>query len=155
GAEELSRIYSVLHDYENATGCLKQEAEFWRARGDIAREIRTIHLLGIREKQLRNYEEAKKTFEKVVEMSRAARQISVESNALNDLAMLSQIAGRDDDAELLRAKAKELADQIYNNRPPEEKKQRDAVKIPSQWIDLPSAPLAADYRDVEGVTQAV
>jgi tetratricopeptide (TPR) repeat protein len=155
GAEELSRIYSVLYDYENATGCLKLEAEFWQARGDSAREIQTIHLLGIRQMQLRNYEEAKKTFEKVVEMSRAANRISVEYNALNNLATLSQIAGRDDDAELLRAKAKELADQIYNNIPPEEKKQRDTVKIPSQWIDLPAAPLVADYRDVEGVTQAV
>jgi tetratricopeptide (TPR) repeat protein len=155
GAEELSRIYSVLNDYENAIGCLKREAEFWRARGDSAREIQTIHLLGIRQMQLRNYEEAKKTFEKVVEMSRAARQISVEYNALNSLAMLSQRTGRNDEAELLQAKAKEVADQMYNNRPPEEKKQREAVKIPSQWIDLPSAPLVADYRDVDGVTQAV
>ncbi len=155
GAEELSRIYSVLHDYENAVGCLKREAEFWRARGDSTREVQTIHLLGIRQMQLRDYEEAKKTFEKVVELSRAAKRISVEYNALNSLAMLSQIAGRDNDAELLRAKAKEVADQMYNNRPPEEKKQREAVEIPSQWIDLPSVPLVAAYRDVEGVTQAV
>jgi tetratricopeptide (TPR) repeat protein len=155
GAEELSRIYSVLNDYDNAVGCLKLESEFWRARGDSAREVRTIHLLGIRQMQLRNYEQARKTFEKVVEMSRAANQISVESNALDSLAMLSQIAGRDIDAELLRARAKEVRDQMYNNRLPEEKKERVAVKIPSQWIDLPSAPLVAGYRDPEGVTQAV
>ena len=155
GAEELSRIYSVLRDYENAVGCLNREAEFWRARGDSAREVQTIHLLGIRQMQLRNYEEAKKTFEKAVEMARAANQISVESNALDGLAMLSQIAGRDNDAELLRARANELSAQMYNNRPPEEKKRPVEVKIPAQWIDLPSAPLVAAYREVEGVTQAV
>ena len=155
GALELSRIYSVLNDYDNAVGCLKLESEFWRARGDSAREVQTIHILGIRQMQLRNYEEARKTFEKVIEMSRAAKEISVEYNALNSLAMLSQRAGRNDEAELLQAKAKEVADQMYSNRPPEEKKQRDAVKIPSQWIDLPSAPFVADYRNVEGVTQAV
>jgi len=155
GAEELSRIYSVLRDYENAVGCLNREAEFWRARGDSAREVQTIYLLGIRQMQLRNYEEAKKTFEKVVEMARAANQISVESNALDSLAMLSQIAGRDNDAELLRARANELSAQMYNNRPPGEKKRPVEVKIPAQWIDLPSAPLVADYREVEGVTQAV
>jgi tetratricopeptide (TPR) repeat protein len=88
-AEELSRIYSVLRDYENAVGCLNREDEFWRARGDSAREVQTIHLLGIRQMQLRNYEEAKKTFEKAVTMARAANQISVESNALDSLAMLS------------------------------------------------------------------
>jgi hypothetical protein len=27
--------------------------------------------------------------------------------------------------------------------------------IPAQWIDFPSAPLAAEYRDVEGLNQAV
>lgn len=155
GAGELSRIYAVLQDYENAVGCLKREAEFWRARGDSAREINTLHLLGIRQMQLRNHEEAKKTFERVVEMSRTAKQISVEYNALNSLAMLSQIAGRDHEAEILRARAKEVSDQMYNERSPEEKKRPVEVKIPAQWIDLPSAPLVADYREVEGVTQAV
>jgi tetratricopeptide (TPR) repeat protein len=155
GAEELSRIYSVLNDYANAVGCLTREAEFWRARGDFAREVNTIHLMGIRQMQLRKNEEAIKTFEKVVEMSHTGNLISVEYNALNSLARLLQIAGRDNDAEILRARAKELLDQMYNDRPPEEKKQPVEVKIPAQWIDLPLAPLTAEYREIEGVTQAV
>ena len=69
--------------------------------------------------------------------------------------MFSQIAGRDNEAAILRARAKEISDQMYNDRPPEEKKRPVEVKIPAQWIDLPSAPLVADYREVEGVTQAV
>lgn len=154
GAEELSRIYSVLNDYDNAVGCLKNESEFWRARGDFAREVQTIHLIGLRQMQLRRSEEAIKTFEKVVEMSRTANLITDEYNALNSLALVLDRMARGSEAEPLRVRANGLSAQMYS-RPPEEKKQREAVKIPAQWIDLSSAPLVANYRNVEGITQAV
>jgi tetratricopeptide (TPR) repeat protein len=78
GAEELSRIYVGLNDYEGAISCLTRESEFWLARGDTARQVHMVWLTGIRQMQMRRPEAAIKTLEQAVEMSRAANLISVE-----------------------------------------------------------------------------
>lgn len=155
GTEELSRIYSVLNDYDNAVSCLNHESEFWREHGNVARQVHMIWLLGIRQMQMRRNDAAIKTLEQVVEMSQAANLMSVEANALNDIAMLLERVGRGGEAEPLRAKARELQDQIYSDIPTREENKREPVNVPAQWLDLPLAPLVAEYRDVEGVRQAV
>jgi tetratricopeptide (TPR) repeat protein len=157
GAEELSRIYSVLNEYDQAVSCLRQEFEFWGARGDIARQVRTIILIGIRQQQMRRNEEAAKTLEEAVAMSRTANLITDEYNALSILASALDRLGRSDEAEAMRVRANGLTAQMYSGSLEEKKETKppEAVKIPAQWIDLPSAPLVAEYRDVEGVTQAV
>jgi tetratricopeptide (TPR) repeat protein len=154
GVEELTRIYSVAGDYDGVTRCLRREAEYWGGRGDLARQIRTLRLMGIRQLQMRRDEAAAGTFERVVEMSRGAGLVSVERNALDDLARLYDKFGRREEAEQLRATAKGLWSQTDVTLPDVIKPSKPAV-IPAQWIDLPSAPLAAEYRDVEGLRQAV
>lgn len=154
GAEELSRVYSVLYDYESAVSCLTRESEFWRDRGDVARQVHMIWLTGIRQMQMRRDEAAAKTLERAVEMSRAANLVSEEANALDGLAMLMEKAWRLAEAEPLRARARELSAQMYTQQS-EEKRPRNPVSMPAQWVDLPAAPLVAAYRDAEGVRQAV
>jgi len=154
GAEELSRIYSVVGDYEGAVGVLTREAEFWGERGDTARQIRTLWLMGIRQEQMLRDKEAAETLGRVVEMSRSAGLVSVEYNALEELARLYDKSGRREEAEQLRAGAKELWGRM-NDAPTEAAKAPQPAVIPSQWVDLPSAPFAAEYRNVDGVRQAV
>lgn len=154
GVEELTRIYSVAGDYDGAVGCLRREAEFWGGRGNLPRQIYTLWLMGIRQVQMRRDKAAVETFERVVEMSRNAGLVHVERNALEDLARLYDKFGRREDAEQLRAAAKVLWSQTDAAAPDLIRPSKPAV-IPEQWIDLPSAPLAAEYRDVEGVRQAV
>ena len=154
GVEELTRIYSVAGDYDGVIGCLRREAVFWGGRGDLPRQVRTLWLLGIRQMQMRRDKAAVETFERVVEMSRSAGLISVERNALEDLARLYDKFGWGEEAEQFRATAKGLWSQTDAALPDVMRPSKPAV-IPEQWIDLPSAPLAAEYRDVEGVRQAV
>lgn len=154
GAEELSRIYSVVGDYEGAVRVLTREAEFWGERGDTARQISTLWLTGIRQAQMHRDEEAAETLRRVLEMSRSAAQVSVEYNVLEALAGLYDKSGRREEAGQLRAAAKELRQQVNDTSTEAARAPKPAV-IPSQWVDLPSAPLAAEYRDVNGVRQAV
>lgn len=154
-AEEISRIYSVLNDYENAIGGLRREVEFWHERKDLNREINTTWLIGIRQMQMGRSEEAIKTLEEVVETSHAANLGSLEANTLETLASLYEKAGRTAEAVQLKARGKGIWEQLYSNMQPEVKQQRQPVKLPVQWLDLPSSPLVAEYRDVEGVRSAV
>lgn len=154
-AEEISRIYSVLNDYENAIGGLRREVEFWHSRGDLNREVNTTWLIGIRQMQMGRNEAAIKTLEEVVKTSHAANLTSLEANALDTVAGLYEKAGRSADAVQLKTRAREIWEQTYSNMQPEVKQQQQPVKLPAQWLDLPAAPLVAEYRDVEGVRQAV
>ncbi|HEX8491289.1 MAG TPA: hypothetical protein VF658_00465 [Pyrinomonadaceae bacterium] len=153
-AEELSRIYFVLNDYESAVGTLRREMEFWRERGDVARQVHITWLIGIRQMQMRRDDAATKTIEEVIEMSRNAHLGDFEANALNDLARLYEQAGRGAEAATLKAKANELWEQM-RSQSVVEKKPREPLKIPAQWFDFPTAPLVAEYRELEGVRQAV
>lgn len=155
GTEELSRIYSVLNDYDNTVSCLKRESEFWREHGDVARQVHMMRLLGVRQIQMRRNDDAIKTLEQVVEMSRASNLKGVEANALNDIAILFDRVGRGEESEALRVRAKELEGQMYSDIATHEEKKREPINIPAQWLDLPLAPLVAEYREVEGVRQAV
>lgn len=156
--EELSRLYSVLNDYENTVACLNREIEFWRDQGDLAGQVRALSFLGIRRMQLKKDKEAIETFEKVIEMSRSAGLLEAEANALNNLASLMKKAGRDEEAEFAQARAKGLWDLLWARQagnPPEVKRPRAPIGLPDHWFDLPSAPLVAEYRNIEGVKQAV
>lgn len=154
GAEELSRIYVGLNDYESAIRCLRHESEFWLARGDTFRQVHLIWLIGLRQMQMRRTEAAIKTQEQAVAMSRVADLVSVEINSLETLAMLLEKSGRGAEAEPLRARAKELYPRLSSTSPLA-KKQQLPVDLPAQWLDLPAAPLVADYRNVDGIRQAV
>lgn len=90
-------------------------------------------------------------------MSRAANLTSVEYNALESLARLYEKAGRGVDAEKLKAKAQELWGHMHSMSLSSisTQQQREPIKLPAQWLDLPSAPLVAEYLDVNGVQQAV
>lgn len=153
-AEEISRIYFVLNDYESAVGALRRELDFWRERGDVARQVHIKWLIGIRQMQMRRDDAATRTIEEVIEMSRAANLGDIEANALNDLARLYEQAGRGAEAATLKARAEELWEQM-RSQSVVEKKVREPLKIPAQWFDFPSAPLVAEYRELEGVRQAV
>ena len=155
--EELTRIYSVLGDYEATIGCLRREAEFWGERGDLSQQTHTVWLMGIRQQQMRSDKAALETFERVIEMSRAASLLSIERNALDSLARLYDKFGRGDEAEQTRLRAKELWSRKDDARP-EAMNPAPPVKpvvVPTQWVDMHTAPLVAEYRDVDGVRQAV
>lgn len=75
------------------------------------------------------------TIERVIGMSRAAGLFSIERNALEKLANLYDKSGRAKDAEVSRARAKELwaiRDPPTYAEPPVVKPPR----IPVQWVDL-------------------
>jgi tetratricopeptide (TPR) repeat protein len=153
-SEELSRIYSVVGDYEKAIGSLQREAEFWQGRNDLPRQTHALWLMGIRQMQMRREKAASETFERVVEMSRAAGLFSVERNALGSLASLYDKLGRVEESEELRRRAKELWSRP-DVSPPEVRAPSMPAVIPTQWADLDSTPLVAQYREVDGVKQAV
>ncbi len=155
GVEELTRIYSVLNEYDNAVSSLARESEFWRGRGDVARQVQMTSLLGLRQMQMRRNEAAIKTLEQAVKLGRAANLTTEENNTLNLLIMLFERAGRGEEAEPLRVRTRVLDERIYRDALTHEEKQREPVKIPTQWLDLPLASLVAEYRSVEGVNQAV
>jgi len=113
-----------------------------------------LWLMGIRQMQMRREQEAVKTFERVVEMSRDAGLVSVERTTLNDLARLYKKLGRGEEAEHLLIRSKEIGSWV-ENMPAEVRAPSKPPVIPAQWIDFPSAPLGADYRDVDGVRKAV
>jgi len=154
GIEELTRLYSVHGDYEPLVERLNSEADYWLKRGNSTQQIDTLYTLGIRQWQMGRAAAAIETIEHVVNMCRASGVFSIERNALEQLAMLYDKAGRAKDAESSRARAKELWAIKDPPRPPIANTFQPPT-IPAQWIDLPSAPLAAEYRQVDGVNQAV
>ena len=153
--DEVTRLYSVVGAYEKVLNILNREAEYWRERGDAKQQIETLYLLGIRQMQMRRDAMAIETLERVIEMCRSNTLPQLQANVLTQLAMLYEKAGRATDAQSANAEAKEL----WNLRPPATSPAtspaRPRATIPSQWVDLPNAPLAPEYRDVDGVNQAV
>lgn len=154
GIEELTRLYSVHGDYQPTLDRLTSEAEYWLARGNTTQHITTLSLLGTRQWQMNRDAASIETLERVIGMSRAAGLFGLEHNALEQVANLYDRSGRTQDAEAARAKAKEL---FAINEPPTfiEPAPVQLPKIPAQWIDLPQAPLVAEYRVVDGVNKAV
>ena len=156
GTEELSRIYSILNDYESTVNLLTREAEFWLAREDIVRQVHLILLMGIRQMQMRRTDAAIKTLEHAAELSRAANLISSEIGSLESVVMLLEKSERASEVEPLRARLRELRAAQFESASAVETKQQPApLELPLQWLDLPGAPLAAEYRHIDGVRQAV
>jgi tetratricopeptide (TPR) repeat protein len=153
--EELTRLYSVLGDYDRVLDRLTREANFWQVRGDQNRHLRTLFSLGLRQSQMHKETAAIETLNYVIEMSR--RSGGLESLAANALMLLADIYDRQQrtmQAESLRAKAKEFWANM-KPRPPVAAKPVPPATIPAQWVDLPNAPLGAEYRVVDGINQAV
>ena len=154
GVNELTRIYSVIGDYDRVLDRLTREVEYWRNRGNVAVQTDTLYLLGIRQLQMKRDAAAIETIEQVVRMSRSARLRSLEANALSQLASLYQSAGRLKEAESYR----ESANKLWATPNPGPARVPDPIPpatIPAQWVDLPGAPAAAEHRVVDGVNQAV
>lgn len=155
GVEELTRIYSVHGDYEKAVDRLKSEADYWMGRGDLKQQLRMLLLLGVRQWQMKKDEASIETLQQVIEMSRGSGIYSSERNALEELALVYTRLGRTKDAEAAKSKAKQLWEIREPAAPRTATSKAQPITIPAQWVDLPSAPMAAEYRDVEGVNQAV
>jgi len=154
GVEELTRLYSVIGEYDRVVARLNREAEYWRGRGNVAVETETLYSLGVRQWQMQRQSAAIETLERVVAMSRSASLQSLERNALTQLAMLYEKAGRLKDAEA----SKETANKLWGTSVGEPAALSTPIPpavIPAQWVDLPGAPAAAEYRVIGGVNQAV
>ncbi|HEX6731509.1 MAG TPA: hypothetical protein VF074_15900 [Pyrinomonadaceae bacterium] len=154
GIEELTRIYSVIGDYARVLDRLTREADYWHQTGNLSQHAQTLYTLGIRQMQMQREAAAIETLERVVELSRTARLRSLEPNVLTQLSFVYEKAGRLKDA----ATARERANKLWSMPNPEPTRVANPVPpaaVPVQWIDLPNAPAAAEYREVDGVNQAV
>jgi tetratricopeptide (TPR) repeat protein len=154
GVEELTRIYSVLGEYDRIVDRLTREAEYWRERGDVAAQAETLYTLGIRQWQMKRETASMETLQHVLAMSRSAGLQSLEPNVLTQLASLYEKAGQLKEAESCRQSAKELW-AIQMAMPARMPERIPPATIPAQWVDLPGAPAAAEYRVIAGVSEAV
>ena len=154
--DELTRLYSVIGEYERVVDRLTREAAYWRDRGKVSEQVYTLYGLGIRQSQMNRDAAAIETFERVVEMSRSAKLNSLLPNVLSQLALSYERTGRVKEAEACKERAKKLwavNDPIIANT--SAAKPLPPPTIPAQWVDLPGAPAAAEYREVDGLNQAV
>ncbi len=156
GFDELTRLYSVVGDYDRVVDLLTREADYWAKRGNVAMQTDMLFFLGMRQGQMKREAAGIETLERVVAMSREAGLRSLEPNALSQLALLYKRVGRKQDAESAEETAKKLwsamrvqpASALLSKPVP-------PATIPGQWVDLPGAPAAAEYRVIEGVNEAV
>jgi hypothetical protein len=80
----------------------------------------------------------------------------LEPNVLNQLAFSYERVGRAQDAESARQTAKKLWQKLYDEPRREPiPAPRPPATIPAQWVDLPGAPAASEYRVIQGVNEAV
>jgi len=154
GVEELTRIYSVIGEYDRVFDRLTREAEYWRERGDVATQVDMLYSLGIRQMQMKRESASIETLEQVLAMSRLAGLRSLEPNVLTQLASLYEKAGRMKEAEASRETANKLWS-IPSTTPARPPARIPPATIPEQWVDLPGAPAAAEHRVIEGVSEAV
>ena len=157
-ADEMTRLYSVHGEYEKVVDRLTREAEYWRKRGKIAEQTETLYTLAIRQSQMSRDAAAIETYLRVIELCRTAGLRSLEPNVHSQLAMSYTRVGRMKDAEASKA----TADKLWSTprteprpAPPFAEKPIPPATIPSQWVDLPGAPAAAEYRVIQGVNEAV
>jgi tetratricopeptide (TPR) repeat protein len=152
--DEQTRLCSVIDDYDCVFDRLTREAQYWQDRGNVPEQVHTLYLLGIRQSQMKRYAVAIETTERVVTMSRSARLQQLEPNALLQLSTLYDRVGRLQDAQ----SARETADKLWAGIPLQPAPQTGPIPpatIPAQWVDLPGAPAAVEYRVLEGVNEAV
>ncbi|HZI61783.1 MAG TPA: hypothetical protein VFD62_13795, partial [Pyrinomonadaceae bacterium] len=86
GVEELTRLYSILGEYDRVVDRLTREAEYWRKRGNVAQQAETLYTLAIRQSQMARDAAAIETYERVITLSRTARLGQLEPNVFNQLA---------------------------------------------------------------------
>ena len=156
GVEALSRFNSGFGEYAKVVALHTREAEYWRDRGNVAAQTKTLYSLGLRQSQMKREAAAIETFERVLLMSRSAQLRSLERDVLTQMASSYERVGRLKDAE----SARETANRLWAAFPREPVRTMSAKPvppgtIPPQWVDLPDAPAASDYRVVEGVSEAV
>lgn len=152
--EELTRIYFIIGDYDRLVERLKQEAHYWLKRGDYYQQAWTLFTLGTRQSQMQRSSAAIETYQRVIEMSGSGQFYNLGANTLSRLASEYTRVGRDKEAESSRARANEWS-ALKDQTPSKPLPPSAPAIIPAQWIDLPSAPLGAEYRVVGGVNQAV
>lgn len=156
GVEELTRLYSVHGEYDRVVDRLTREADYWRGRGNVEVQTRTLFLLGIRQSQMKKDAAAIETLERVVQMSLTAGFVQRERNALAQLAISYERMGRLKDAQTARESEKKLWDVPHReSATPPWAEPRPPATIPAQWVDLPGAPAAAEHRVIEGINEAV
>ena len=155
GVEELTRLYSVIGEYDRVLDRLTREAQYWRERGNIAAQTNTLFTLGIRQSQMKRDAAAIETLEQVLALSRSAKLRQLEPNVLTQLAMLYDKGGRAEDAASAREKANKLWSGPQDNPRPRFADPVPPATVPAQWVDLPGAPAASEYRLIEGVNEAV
>ena len=156
GVEELTRLYLVLGEFDRVVDRLTREAEYWREHGNVVAQTESLYTLAIRQSQMNRDAVAIETYERALALTRSARLRSLEPNVLNQLAFSYERVGRVKDAELSRETANKLWGKLYSE--PRREPIRELIPpatIPSQWVDLPGAPAAAEYRVIEGVNEAV
>ena len=144
----------MLGEYTRVVDRVTSEAKFLRANGNVAIQADTLFMLGIRQWQMKRDDAAIETLERVVEISRSADLQSLERNGLTQLAMLYEKAGRLKEAELCRERADKLWS-MTSREPASWANPIPPATIPSQWVDLPGARAAAEYRVIAGVNEAV
>jgi tetratricopeptide (TPR) repeat protein len=154
GIEELTRLYSIIGEYERVVDRLTREAEYWRKRGNMAVQADMLFTLGVRQSQMKREAAAIETLEQVVAMSRSARLRSMEANVLSFLSIVYERVGRMEEAESCNESAKKLWASAEPG-PAVPSKRIPPATIPAQWVDLPGAPAAAEYRVIQGVNEAV
>jgi chlorobactene glucosyltransferase len=153
--EELTRLYTVHGEQAKVVERLKSEANYWAGRGDVKSQLRMLLLLGIRQWQLRQDPSAMETLQQAIELSHNAGLILSERDAWEQLALVYTRMGRTEEAEAAKAKVNELSAIPEPPAPPSTPRKLPAETIPAQWVDLPGAPLVAEYRDIDGANRAV
>jgi len=154
GVGELTRIYSVIGEYDRLVTRLTREAEYWRERGVVSAQADTLYTLGIRQLQMQRDNASIETLQQVLALSRSAGLRSPEPNVLMQLASLYDKAGRVKEAQSARESANKLWSMPITTAP----RMPDIIPpatIPAQWVDLPNAPAASTHRVIEGVNEAV
>ena len=157
-ADEMTRLYSVHGEYEKVVDRLTREAEYWRKRGKIVEQTDTLYTLAIRQSQMGRDAAAIETYLRVIELCRTAGLQSLEPNVHSQLSISYTRVGRVKDAEASKATADKLWSMPRSEprpAPPFVEKPIPPATIPSQWVDLPGAPAAAEYRVIQGVNEAV
>ena len=155
-ADELTRLYSIHGEYERVVDRLTREAEYWRKRGKIAEQTDILYTLAIRQSQMKRDAVAIETYVRVIELCRSAGLRSLEPNVFNQLAFSYERVGRVKDAESAKETAKKLWSALYSEpRPAPVLKPIPPATIPAQWVELPGAAAAAEYRVIQGVNEAV
>jgi tetratricopeptide (TPR) repeat protein len=154
GLEELARLYLCLREPGRAIETLERMVGLWPAASDPLRRVGALQTLALRLEQAKRHDEALARINEAVELSRAAGQARAESARLYQGARLYEVMGRAGEAAAYQARSEAL-ERAADAARAEAQEAPEPVQAPAAWYDLPSAPLAAEYRTEDGVVRAV